>query len=713
MNTKWVTPIASLILTVLFFTLSARIDRLTENSARARVEEHARVISDDVWNFNQKGLKDYLNLAAESYGYETLVVNDHKGEVFFEIPKKPLAGYKGRLVDLRLIPRESITAQVLYNDKIIGEVSVVWLRDTIFLKAYTFFALMLILTAIFLYSRIMKEKDTLEISVKRRTRELEESNNALKQEIITRTRVTEALRESEKKHRFLAENINDVIWSMDLEMNYTYISPVSAKLHGWSEEETKTMTIYDFLTPESIETARKVLDDQLRISLETGDFSHSPSLILEMYSKDGSILLCEVTASFILNEKNEPVGIMGVTRNVTERMRAQREKENLQKQLERSKKMESLGLLAGGVAHDLNNVLSGIVSYPELLLLDLPKDSHLYTPIRVIRDSGLKAAAIVEDLLTLARRGVMSQETLCLNDVAKEYIESPEHAKIMGFHPHVDVKLQFEQQLPGVRGSSHHIKKTIMNLIANAAEAQPNGGTVVVSTQSRYLDTPLHGYYTVDEGEYVVLTVSDQGEGISDTDMQRIFEPFYTKKVMGRSGTGLGLAVVWGTVQDHRGFINIKSQLGCGTDFELFFPLVREPVPEKDGKVTLESIMGREEMILVVDDIKDQQDIATRILSRLNYQIHAVGSGEEAVGYLKNHRADLVILDMIMGQGMDGLDTFKALIAMNPKQKAIIVSGYSETDRVREAQRLGVTDYVKKPYMLESIGWAVKKALLK
>jgi len=713
MNTKWVTPIASLVLMALFFVISNRIDWHAEGVAKARVEEHARVIADDVWNFNQKGVRNYLDLAAESYSYESLVIKDHKGLVFWEVPPQQRKGIIEKMVNLRLIPRENITANVFNEGRIIGSVEAVWLKNTIFLKAYTFFALVLILIAIFLYSRILKEKETLEESVKRRTHELEASNTSLKQEIIERAKVTEALRESEEKHRFLAENINDVIWSIDLAMNYTYISPVSSKIHGWSEDELSRLTIYDVLTPESIETARKALDEQLRVGMETGNYNSSTTLILEMYSKDGSTLWCEVTASFIVNEDNEAIGVMGVTRNITERMRAQRDKENLQKQLDRSRKMESLGLLAGGVAHDLNNVLSGIVSYPELLLLDLPKDSPLYTPIRVIRDSGLKAAAIVEDLLTLARRGVMSRETLRLNALISEYIESPEHLKIMSFHPHVDVKLQLEQQLPNIKGSTHHIKKTVMNLISNAAEAQPSGGTITVSTQSRYLDKPLNGYYIVDEGEYVVLTVSDQGEGISDTDMQRVFEPFYTKKVMGRSGTGLGLAVVWGTVQDHKGFININSRIGHGTDFELYFPMVREPVLEKDQKITLESIMGHEEMILVVDDIQDQRDIATRILNRLNYQVHSVSSGEEAVNYLKRHQADLVILDMIMGQGMmDGLDTFKAIIEINPRQRAIIVSGYSETERVREAQKLGVGDYVKKPYMLENIGRAVRKVFI-
>lgn len=673
--------------------------------------DHARVVANNLWNFNLEGISDYLFLAADSYDYESLIIMDHRGKVFWEIPEGPQHGIKGYLLNIHLLPKMRLSVPVTYEGKIIGSIEAVWIKTTLFQKAYAFFALLLILVVIFLYIRILEEKATLEESVRKRTRELEESNTALKQEIIDRARVEEALRESEEKHRFLAENINDVIWTMDLDFKYTYISPVAIKLNGWEEKDLDRLTLEDTLTPESVEIARKVFTEQLRIGEVTGQYKSSVTLILEMLSKNQTTIYCEIKASFIMGDDNRPVGVMGVTRNITERMKAQQEKDALEKQLDRSRKMESLGLLAGGVAHDLNNVLSGIVSYPEILLIDLPTNSPLYKPITMIRDSGLKAAAIVEDLLTLARRGVMAKETLLLNTIVEDYLVSPEYEKLLTYHPHVSVNIQLENNLPSIKGSLLHIKKTIMNLVANAAEAQPNGGTVTISTQSRYLDKPLPGYYTVGEGEYVVLTVADEGEGIHENDMHRIFEPFYTKKMMGRSGTGLGLAVVWGTVQDHKGYINLKSQPGQGSEFELYFPLVRGLVPEQEEHITIESIMGKEERILVVDDVDDQREIATRMLTRLNYQVYAVPSGEDAVEYLKHHPVECVLLDMIMEPGMDGLDTYKHIIHMNPDQKTIIVSGYSETERVKEAQCLGVAGYIKKPYMMENIGMAIRNVL--
>jgi CheY-like chemotaxis protein len=252
-----------------------------------------------------------------------------------------------------------------------------------------------------------------------------------------------------------------------------------------------------------------------------------------------------------------------------------------------------------------------------------------------------------------------------------------------------------------------------MNLVSNAAEAMPEGGTVYISTKNVYVDRKLEGYDYVDEGDYAVLSVSDTGIGISQGDREKIFEPFYTKKVMGRSGTGLGMAVVWGTVKDHDGYIDLQSVEGKGTRFELYFPTTSEAVARTGDQIPMEAYMGGGESILVVDDVKEQRDIACRMLEKLGYQVSSVSSGEEALAYLRDHRPDLLVLDMIMDPGIDGLDTYKKVLEIQPGQKAIIASGFSETERVREAQRLGAGAYIKKPYLLEALGTTIRKELEK
>lgn len=215
----------------------------------------------------------------------------------------------------------------------------------------------------------------------------------------------------------------------------------------------------------------------------------------------------------------------------------------------------------------------------------------------------------------------------------------------------------------------------------------------------------------MEEGDYVVLSVSDTGVGISAEDRKRIFEPFYTKKVMGRSGTGLGMAVVWGTVKDHKGYIDIQSIEGKGTTFTLYFPATRKGLAKEKSLPSVEDYMGKGESVLVVDDVDEQREVGSRILKKLGYSVTSVSSGEEAVDYMKTNSADILILDMIMEPGIDGCETYKRILECHPGQKAIIVSGFSETDRVKEAQRLGAGAYIKKPFLLEKIGLAVRKEL--
>ncbi|NNL41024.1 MAG: response regulator, partial [Desulfobacterales bacterium] len=384
-----------------------------------------------------------------------------------------------------------------------------------------------------------------------------------------------------------------------------------------------------------------------------------------------------------------------------------------ERKLLHAQKMEAIGTLAGGIAHDLNNILSGLVSYPDLLLMDLPEDSPLRDPVLTIQKSGEKASIMVQDLLTMTRRGVAVKKVIDLNEIISEYVKSPEYNKLKSYHPEVEVKTRLDSNLLKISGSPVHLSKIVMNLVSNAAEALPEGGRINITTQNRYIDLPVGSYDDVEEDDYVVLTVADNGTGISPQDLERIFEPFYTKKVMGRSGTGLGMAIIWGTVKDHKGYIDVESTEGKGTVFSLYFPVTRQEIEKDTNNLFINDYMGNGESILVVDDVEEQRYVAQGLLRKLGYSVTTVASGEEATEYMKKKSSDLLVLDMIMEPGIDGLETYKRILKLHPGQKAIITSGFSETSRVREAQKLGVGAYVKKPYMLEKIGMAIKKELQK
>jgi len=396
---------------------------------------------------------------------------------------------------------------------------------------------------------------------------------------------------------------------------------------------------------------------------------------------------------------------------ITVRKHAEEKIRESEEQLRKAQKMEAIGTLAGGVAHDLNNVLSGLISYPELILMDLPADSPLKSSLLAIKKSGERAANIVQDMLTLARRGVAVSEVVDLNDIIWDYLQSPEYERLRQTHPDLTLESSLEPDLLSIAGSPVHLSKTVMNLVSNAAEALIDGGTITISSENRYIDKPISGYDDIEEGDYVTLTVSDTGIGIAAKDIESIFEPFYTKKAMGRSGTGLGMAVVWGTVKDHKGYIDVQSTEGQGTRFFIYLPACRQPSPRKESRPSIEDYRGRAEFLLIVDDIKEQRDIASGILTKLGYRVESVSSGEEAVDYLKTRTVDLLILDMVMDPGIDGLETYRRILEIHPAQKSIIASGYSESERVKEAQRLGAGAYVKKPYLMEKMAVAVRKEL--
>jgi CheY-like chemotaxis protein len=387
--------------------------------------------------------------------------------------------------------------------------------------------------------------------------------------------------------------------------------------------------------------------------------------------------------------------------------------QKLQIKLVQAQKMEALGTFAGTVAHDLNNQLSGIVSYPDVLLSQLDADSPLRKPILTMQNAGQKAAAIVNDLLALVRRGVKVTQVVNMNDIVLEYLSSPEYARLISFHPDILVETDLDPTLLNVTGSPIHIYKSIMNLVSNAAEAQPDGGRIKISTYRRTFNGSQIDNVAGMKGPYSVFEITDQGHGISAEDKDRIFEPFYTKKVMGRSGTGLGMAVVWGTVQDHHGYIDIKSKLNEGTTFTIYFPSTSESIEKKPDPVAVDDYKGSGQVILIVDDVREQREMAVQLLEVLNYHPVAVSSGEEALDYLCAHCADLVLLDMIMPPGIDGLETYQRILAAKPKQKALVTSGYTETERVKQALQLGAGVYIRKPYTLETIGLAIKKELNK
>ncbi|MEN6375695.1 MAG: response regulator [Smithella sp.] len=524
--------------------------------------------------------------------------------------------------------------------------------------------------------------------------------------------VHEKLQESRKRLEYIIEFIPDAILAINQKGMVIAWNRAMETMTGVKKEDMLGKGNYEYALPFYGERRPLLIDYAMHPDRENMEKHYTDIQMV------GDILIGEsfapdippagihqyATATVLRDEKDEVIAAIECIHDITER-------KELAERLKRAEKMEALGALAGGVAHDLNNVLGVLVGYSELLADQLPVDTILRRYADNILKSGVRGAAIIQDLLTLARRGVTVSEVVNLNKLVGDYFKTPELEKLKEDHPDVIISTDLEDGLLNIKGSPVHLGKTIMNLISNAVEAISGRGEVIVRTANCYLDHPVKGYDEMNEGDYAVLTVSDTGSGISPKDMGKIFEPFYTKKVMGRSGTGLGLAVVWGTVKDHNGYIDVQSEPGEETIFTLYFPVTREETVKVEKSASPVDYMGKGESILVVDDVKEQRELAMNMLEKLGYQVSAVAGGEEAIEYLQSRQADLIVLDMIMEPGMDGMETYRNIAKMNPHQKTIIVSGFSETDRVKNAQEMGAGAFIRKPYILEKIGLAVKNEL--
>ncbi|BBO83264.1 hypothetical protein DSCO28_38300 [Desulfosarcina ovata subsp. sediminis] len=389
------------------------------------------------------------------------------------------------------------------------------------------------------------------------------------------------------------------------------------------------------------------------------------------------------------------------------------EREQLEKQLLRAQKMEAIGTLAAGVAHDLNNILSGIVSYPDLLLVQLDEKSPMHQQLKVIQQSGEKAAAIVQDMLTLGRRGVMNYSVLDLKTVIEAYLQSAGFMTLKRHYANVRIETRINVASGWIKGAEFQLGNCLMNLVANAAEAIFGGGIVTIELFEKKLSDDHEGYVSISSGDYVVISVIDTGEGIAEGDLEHIFEPFYTKKKMGRSGTGLGLAVVWGVVRDHKGFIDVITQENQGTRFDLYFPSIKKSMLETQATEHAEEEKDLEKWILVVDDVAEQREVGVALLQALGYQAKAVASGEAALELIEKQPIDLLLLDMVMDPGIDGLETYRRALRINPQLRAIIASGYTKSERVDKALALGVSGFLRKPYRLNDLAKALSAALKK
>ncbi len=661
---------------IVFYLISYAYIKRDAGLDRKHFKTHALIIAVDTWALNRSGAQAYLQLAAKADHYKTLILSIPGDEEFLSIQHAPLTGISLVLSRAGLIGLRELSEEIRYNKQVIGQLYGQKYVRVIFPLLNILIALLLVLLTIIFIFYLFRNK------------------NFLEQQVLERTR---NLQESERRFHDLVDLLPEMVLETDRDGNIEYYNKAAKEQLMIALDANSQANFNQCISSEDREKAIRYFHD----SFTNTAIGLQEFLALDPLQHTFPILL----RSAPVRRDGVVIGARMIAIDITERHR-------LEEQLLRDQKMKAIGLMAGGVAHDLNNILSGIISYPELLLLDMGERDRMRKPLEAIRKAGLDAAEVVADLLTVARGVVAAREVIDPNTLIKDYLNSPDFLLLRARYPQITINTSLDEKLHHIFGSPIHIRKCLMNLFMNGMEAIPGKGTLSVSTHNLHqADSSDQKTQELPEGRYIKISVYDSGSGISPHEIEHIFEPFFTKKVMGRSGTGLGLAVVWNTMRDHGGVVNVISKPQQGTTFDLYFPSVEKKAQEATQVFDWRTLKGKGESVLVIDDEPRQRAIAKALLTSLNYQVDTVPSGEEAVKYLQRQCADILVIDMIMDPGQNGKITYEQILKIHPQQKALVASGFAENEDVKATLALGAGAFVSKPYTLEKIGTALYEVL--
>jgi len=513
-------------------------------------------------------------------------------------------------------------------------------------------------------------------------------------------RTQEELRRSEKRYRDLFDSVSDLIYTQDLEGRFTDANRALARIFGYELDEFIGRKAADFMKPELRDLFNAEYVEGIK---KKGHYEG----ITSYFTKDGRKIYLEYRSSLIRPEEGEPF-ISGIARDVTDRILAEREIKKLNKQMLQAQKMEAVGTLAGGIAHDFNNLLQGILGYTQILIMPRDESDPDIASLRQIEKAANRASELTRQLLTFSRKVESKPRPVNLNQEVHE-VEKLLKRTIPKM---IDIELHLEEGLETINADPSQLEQVIMNLGVNARDAMPEGGKLVIETENVFLDESYcRDHLGARPGKYVLLSISDTGFGMDKDTLEHIFDPFFTTKEVGK-GTGLGLAMVYGIVKSHEGYIMCYSEPGQGTAFKIYLPVIEGNTEDRILEKKEKTIPERgNETILLVDDEELLRDIGKDMLEQFGYTVLLAQDGESALElYSEKKNISLIILDLIM-PGMGGKRCLEKLLTMNPEIKVVIASGYSINGHGKDALEAGARAFVSKPYELKQMLQVVRKVL--
>ncbi|MEZ4525039.1 MAG: response regulator [Desulfobacterales bacterium] len=510
------------------------------------------------------------------------------------------------------------------------------------------------------------------------------------------------LEESEKRFRDISFTMADWIWETDPEGCCTYISGKVKEILGYEPEELIDRTVFDLMHKEDAERVKPLFFQSLNGKCRIADIQ------TRIFNKEGQSVLHLISGLPIQDKKGKTVGFRGVGKDITESIRAKEEKEKLETMLRQSHKMEAIGTLAGGIAHDFNNILTPIIGYTEILLMETRNQEKLQEWTKVILNAGMRARDLVKQILTFSRQTEQVRKPMRIQPIIKEalkFLRSSLPATI-------EIRSAIDENCGLVLADPTRIYQIIVNLCTNAFHAmQDPGGILEVSLRETVLvPEDMSRFVEVEPGPYLRLTVSDTGTGMTPEILSRIFEPYFTTKAPGE-GTGLGLAVAHGIVKDCGGCIKVYSEPGKGAVFNVYLPRL-EMLPDTDAPDEEEAVPGGTESILLVDDEEQLRKIISLVLENLGYRVSVFGDGKDALLELRNNpkKYDLLISDMTM-PGMTGVQLAKEVLKILPAMPIVLCTGFSAQIRRHSSMPQGIRGIIRKPPVKKEIAQTVREVL--
>ncbi|GEM_PF-2491875 len=533
--------------------------------------------------------------------------------------------------------------------------------------------------------------------------------SGLEEEINQRKIAEDCLRQSEEKYRFLAEKMADIVWTVDLNLKNTYVTPSVQGVLGFTPEERSKQTLEEKITPASLARVQEFVAEELKRDTKHADeLRRFVVMEVEYYHKNGSTVWLENTMKAVRNQSGKLTGIYGVSRDISQRRTAEKEKKILQDQLAAAQKMESLGRLAGGVAHDFNNLLTVIIGNTELALQDASSTAELHSTLLQIHHAAEDSAALTRQLLAFARKQVIQPRLLNINEAVSGLLKMLR--RLIGEQIELnwipDSNLWLSMIDPG------QIDQILINLCVNARDAIAGVGSITIKTENAPIDAEFcAGHRGITPGDFLKLTVIDSGSGMDEDVLKHLFEPFFTTKGVGQ-GTGLGLATVYGIVKQNNGYVNVCSKLNQGTSVSIFLPRSQTGVIAAPEAHTGDIPRGEGETVLLVEDEKAVLKMTVTMLEGLGYTVIPAGLPEEALEIVRSYSDDihLLLTDLVMPQ-MNGRELAEKVIAIKPSIKCLFMSGYTAdvtiTPDVTEKGLL----FLQKPFAIQTLAVKVHRVI--